>query len=75
MENDEWKILWEFQYHGRKENANRRPDLTIENKLEKKIWIYDMACPMENNLEKKRIEKLTKYQQIAFEIREKRKDY
>ena len=75
LENYEWKILWEFQYHGRKENANRRPDLTIENKLEKKIWIYDMACPMENNLEKKRNEKLTKYRQIAFEIREKRKDY
>ena len=74
LENDKWKILWDFQYHGRKENVNRRPDLTIENKLEKKIWLYDMACPMESNLEKKRNEKLTKYRQIAFEIREKRKD-
>ena len=33
-----------------------------------------MACPMESNLEKKRNEKLIKYRQIAFEIREKRKD-
>ena len=72
IQNEEWKILWDFQYHGRKENINRRPDLTIENKKKKKIWLYDMACPMEGNIEKKRNEKLTKYRQIAFEIREKR---
>ena len=67
--------MWEFQYHGRKENINRRPDLTIENKVQKKVCLYDMVCPMECNIQKKRNDKLTKYRQIAFEIREKRKDY
>ena len=75
IENGEWKVMWDFQYQGRKENINRRPDLTIENKIKRKIWLYDMACPMENNIEKKKNEKLTKYRQIAFEIREKRKHY
>ena len=31
-----------------------------------------MACPMEKNIEEKRKEKLEKYQQLAFEIRERR---
>merc|ERR1712183_570105 len=47
IENGEWKVMWDFQYQGRKENINRRPDLTIENKIKRKIWLYDMACPME----------------------------
>ena len=30
-----------------------------------------MACPQQHNLETKRAEKLTKYQQLAFEMRER----
>ena len=75
LENQEIKLMWDFQYHGRKENVNRRPDLTVELKRRKTILLYDMACPMEINIEKKRNEKLSKYRQIAFEIREKRKDH
>ena len=31
----------------------RRPDLTLEDRIEKKIMIIDMACPNESNKEKK----------------------
>ena len=31
-----------------------------------------MACPQENNIEKKRLEKRTNYRQLAFEIRDRR---
>ena len=34
-----------------------------------------MACPQQQNIETKRIEKLTKYRQLAFETRERRPDY
>ena len=34
-----------------------------------------MACPMESNIERKIVEKLTKYRQLAYEIRERRKEY
>ena len=34
-----------------------------------------MACPQQHNLETKRAEKLTKYQQLAFEMRERRPGY
>ena len=69
------KVLWDFEFSARKTNSARRPDLIIEENDEKKIWIVDMACPMEKNIEKKIQEKLTKYQQLAFEIREKKPNY
>ena len=34
-----------------------------------------MACPHESNIHEKRIEKLRKYQQLAFEMRERREQY
>ena len=33
------------------------------------------ACPQERNIETKMNDKRTKYQQLAFEIRERRKEY
>ena len=41
----------------------RWPDLTLEDKAKKQIWICDMACPQQGNIEAKRLEKLTKYRQ------------
>ena len=69
------KVLWDFEFAARKTNSARRPDLILEENDEKRIWIVDMACPMERNIEKKKLEKLTKYQQLAFELREKRPNY
>ena len=34
-----------------------------------------MACPQESNLEEKIMEKMEKYQQLAFETAEKGTDY
>ena len=34
-----------------------------------------MACPQEQNIKVKRLEKLTKYRQLAFEMRERRPGY
>ena len=45
------------------------------NRYGKQIWILDIACPMEINKEVKKSEKLTKYQQLMFEMRERRKGY
>ena len=44
----------------------------LQEKQTKTIWICDMACPQENNIEKNRLEKRTNYRQLAFEIRERR---
>ena len=53
----------------------RRPDLILEDKEKKKIWICDMACPQQQNIATKRLRKLTKYQQLTFKTRERRAGY
>ena len=49
--------------------------MTLEDLQERKIWLIDMARPSESNIEDKQREKRFKYQQLAFEIREKRTGY
>ena len=56
-----------------KTTTARKPDLILELKTDKKIWICDMVCPQQNNIGAKRTEKLTKYRQLAFETREQNK--
>ena len=68
QENGKAKLIWDFEFHLRKTTTARRPDLILEDKEEKKhIWICDMACSQQHNLETKKAEKLTKYRQLAFE--------
>ena len=75
LENENGKIIWDFEFKTRKKTRARRPDLILEDRKNKKIFIVDMACPMEENIEEKRREKLTKYGQLAFEMRERRRGY
>ena len=75
MENEKGKLVWDFEFHLRKTTTARRPDLILEDKEKKKIWICDMACPQQRNIETKRMEKLTKYRQLAYETRERRPGY
>lgn len=75
IENDDWKLLWDFEYRLRKTCKQRRPDVTIESKKNKQIWLVDMSFPSEYNVEEKHQEKLNKYTQLAFELRERRPGY
>ena len=75
LEKNGKKICWDFEFTMRKTTSARRPDVMIENDEEKKLWIVDMAYPNEKNIGEKHREKLSKYQQLAFEMREKRPEY
>ena len=75
VEGDESTMLWDFEYKLRVTERARRPDLTLEDRAKKKIWIVDMACPQEHNISDKHREKLNKYQQLTFTTREKRPGY
>ena len=75
FENDKGKLVWDFEFNLRKTTTARRPYLILEDKEKKKIWICDMACSQQRNIETKRIEKPTKYRQLAFKTRERRLDY
>ena len=70
LENEKAKLLWDFEFRTRKKTRARRPDLILEDKEVKQIFIVDMSCPMEGNEDAKRSAKLKKYRQLAFEIRE-----
>ena len=69
------KLIWDFEFKMRREPTARRPDLALEDADSKRIWIVDMACPMDENIVEKFTEKLRKYEQLAFEAREKRHGY
>ena len=75
FENERAKLVWDFEFHLRKTTTSRRPDLILETKEDRKILICDMACPQQQNIDTKRMEKLTKYRQLAFEMRERRPGY
>ena len=47
------KLVWDFEFNLWKVIAARRPDLILEDKEKKNIWICDMACPQEINVEEK----------------------
>ena len=61
LESDKAKLVWDLEFHLRKTINARRPDLILELKIDKKIWICDMARPQQNNIGAKRAEKMTKY--------------
>ena len=75
MENDKGNLVWVFEFHLSKTTTARRPDLSLEDREKKKIWICDMACPQQRNIQAKRLDKLTKYRQLAYETRERRLGY
>ena len=75
MENDKGKLVWDFEFHLRKTTTAKRPDLILKDKEKKKIWICDMACPQQRNIQAKRLDKLTKYRQLAYVTRERRLGY
>ena len=47
LENLKVKPVCDFQFNLRKTETARRPDLRLETKYQKQIWICDMACSMQ----------------------------
>ena len=75
LEGEDAKLYWDFEHAMRKETTARRPDLVLEEENGKTIKIVDMACPQEPSVDRTIKTKLDKYQQLAFETREKRPGY
>ena len=63
---DNVKLCWDFEYRMIiKETTAWRPVVMIEYKKSKLIQIIDIACPSDQNINKKFKGKLQKYQQLA----------
>ena len=75
LEKDKAKPVWYFQFNLPKTEIARRPELILKTKYDKQIWVCDIACSMQQNIDTKRKDKLTQYRQLAFEMRERRPGY
>ena len=75
LENNGKKLYWDWEHRMRNSCTARRPDLTLEDTEKKMILLVDMACSNEKNKDWKREEKMCKYQQLFFELRERRQGY
>ena len=75
LEEKKSKLMLELKFHLWKITTVRRPDLILELKIDKKIWICNMTCPQQTNIALKRAGKTTKYRQIAFKTTKRRPGY
>ena len=68
VENENLKILYDFNIYTDKKIKHRRPDIVVHMKKEKETTLIDVACPMDHNVIGKEQEKITNYQELQFEI-------
>ena len=67
-ENEEVKILWDFNIQTDREIHHRRPDLVAQRKKERETIIADIAVPGDCTVVQKEIEKREKYKNLIREI-------
>ena len=68
LENNEFKLLWDFNIQTDHVIEARRPDLVIVNKKERFCQIIDFAVPFDSRVNFKETEKIEKYQDLAREL-------
>ena len=69
LENDDYKLPWDFSVRTDHEIEARRSDLVIIDKRDKSCQIIDVAIPEDNRVRKKEDEKVEKCQDLAREVR------
>ena len=70
LENETIKILWNFPIQTDRRLRHIKPDITILNKISRTATLVDVAVPIDTNISNKRNEKITKYADLANEIKE-----
>uniref|UniRef100_A0A8D8M6J7 Reverse transcriptase n=1 Tax=Cacopsylla melanoneura TaxID=428564 RepID=A0A8D8M6J7_9HEMI len=69
VENDNIKIYYDRTIHTGHTREHNRPDITIIDKREKSATLVDIAVPLSRNMTKTRHEKISKYSELAVEIK------
>ena len=69
QENDEYKILWDFNIQADKVIEHRRLDIVCINKQRRECQIIDFAIPGDQNIAIKEQEKVDKYQDLRIELK------
>ena len=68
VENDIVKILWDVCIQVNRQLEHRRPDIVVMEKTTSKGLMIDVACHVDNNLIRKKNEKLDNYSKLRLEI-------
>ena len=68
-ENENVKVLWDMRIQTDNVIEHSRPDLILLDKKDRKCLIVDVACPFDTRVEEKEREKITKYQDLKWEIK------
>ena len=68
-ENKSVKILWDTSIPTDEEMTERRPELVVEDRLCKSIFIIEMSIPSDSNINGRWQEKFQKYQKLAADMR------
>ena len=68
VENEQVKILWDFNIYCDRIISARRPDLTIVEKHAGLVRLVDVSIPADKRILDKEQEKITKYQDLRIEL-------
>ena len=68
VENDKFKILWDFVIQCDREVIARKPDIVVIDKEKKETKIIDIAIPGDKRVDEKEREKIDKYRILRDEI-------
>jgi len=74
-ENERVVIVWNKRMETHTKVSHRWPDLRVEDKKEKVMWIMDMSCPGDSNVKEKEIEKRNNYLDLMYEMRIQRPNW
>ena len=68
LENEDYKILWDFSIQTDHVIEARRTDLVVVDKKERGCKIIDFAVPRDSRIEEKEKDKIEKYQDLGREL-------
>lgn len=69
LESLEYLLYWDRPITTDRTVDYNRPDIVLVNKKEKFGVIIDIAVPLSHNIQKTEIEKVTKYENLAYELK------
>ena len=68
LENEDYKISWDFSIHTDHAIEAWRPDLVVVDKKERSCKIIDFAVPGDSRIEEKEKDKIEKHQDLGREL-------
>ena len=68
LENDDVKLLWDFNIRTDRVIEARRPDIVLIDKKNKEAFVVDVAIPGDFRVKDKELEKMEKYQDLIIEV-------